>query len=393
MSSSRPRTSVKLDAKSLAELMRKMQNRSEAQRNIAREPTWAEPLPREVGVQLTYRCNLRCVHCYQWNEAGLFQPFAPEQQRDELPLPVLERVLTQTAEARSKLYVWGGEPLLHSQFDEAAALIARFGRAVNLCTNGLLIEPHLEALRALGPGLVLFVSVDGLEPQHDAMRGRGTFAKVARQLEAVLAEKRAGRFAGEVSLSCMVADATIGHLAEIAAWAERLGVNSLYFQYPWFIGPETARAMDAVWADRLSWLGPLVNGAGSWHSYTHAISPGLVPALQEEVAALAGRTFGIRVLFQPELRPDELPEFIGGGARPAEGRTLCLAIANRMEVLADGRACSCKFFPEFIVGDVRESSVAELWHGQRFRELRAAMRQLGLMPICSKCTVLYQNGA
>lgn len=393
MTARRAGTSVRFDAKSLAALMRKLRIRAEAQRNVAREPAWASPVPMEVGLQLTHRCNLRCVHCYQWNETGLFQPLPAEQQRGELELRVLERVLAETAAARSKLYLWGGEPLLHSRFDEIARLIARSPRAVNLCTNGLLIERHLEPLRSLGPELVLFVSLDGLEPQHDAMRGRGTFARIVRQLEAVLAEKRAGRFAGEVSLSCMVADPTIGHLPEIAAQAERLGVNSLYFQLPWFIGPETARAMDAVWAERFEWLGPLANGVGSWHSYAHRIRPALAPALREDMARLAARTWSVRIRFQPELAEDELSDFVGGGTRPAEGRTTCLAIANRMEVLADGRASACKLFPEFIIGDLRESSVAELWHGERFRKVRARMREIGLMPICSKCTLLYQNGA
>ena len=27
-------------------------------------------LPDVVGVKLTNRCNLRCKHCYEWNEQG-----------------------------------------------------------------------------------------------------------------------------------------------------------------------------------------------------------------------------------------------------------------------------------------------------------------------------------
>lgn len=393
MAPSRPQTSVRFNERSLAALMRKLKIRTEVQRNIAAEPTWAMPVPMEVGLQLTYRCNLRCIHCYQWNEAGLFQPLTPEQQRRELELAVLERVLAETDSVRSKLYLWGGEPLMHSRFDDFARLIAARPRAVNLCTNGLLLHRHLDALRSLGPELVLFVSLDGLEPQHDRIRGRGTFANTMRQLEAVLAEKREGRFPGEVSLSCMVADPTIGHLFAFAERAEQLGVNSVYFQLPWYIGPQTVKAMDAVWDERFAWLGPRENGVGSWHSYTHRIDPALIPALQEDMARVASRSWDIRIRYQPETTPDELDDFIAGGAMPAEGRTACVAIASRLEILADGRVSACKFFPEFVIGDLRESTIAELWHGERFKKVRAAMRELGLMPICSKCTLLYQNGA
>jgi radical SAM protein with 4Fe4S-binding SPASM domain len=151
--------------------------------------------------------------------------------------------------------------------------------------------------------------------------------------------------------------------------------------------------MDAVWAEKFAWLGPLENGAGSWHSYSHRIDPSLVPALREDMARIASRKWGMRLRYQPETAGGELDDFVAGGAKPAEGRTMCLAIANRLEVLADGSVSACKFFPEFVIGDLRRSSVSELWHGERFRKVRSLMRELGLMPICSKCTLLYQNGA
>jgi len=390
MTPPRPGTSVQFDQRSLATLMHKLQVRRETERRIAAEPAWATPVPMEVGIQLTYRCNLRCLHCYQWNEEGLFRPLSPEQAQRELPLELLEKVLAETAAAKSKLYLWGGEPLMHSRFDELASLISRAERPVNLCTNGLLIDRHLDALRSLGQGLVLFVSVDGLEAQHDRIRGPGTFARTAQQVERILGDPR---FTGEVTLSCMVADPTIGHLFEFAEWAEQRGVGSVYFQLPWYIGPETRRAMDAVWAERFAWLGPLENGTGSWHSYAHRIDPALVPALREDMARVASRKWGMRIRYQPETSAGELDDFVAGGARPAEGRTMCLAIANRLEVLADGRVSACKFFPEFVIGDLRRASVSELWHGERFKRVRTLMRELGLMPICSKCTLLYQNGA
>jgi radical SAM protein with 4Fe4S-binding SPASM domain len=390
MPPTRPGTSVQFDQRSLATLMHKLQVRRETERRIEAEPTWATPVPMEVGIQLTYRCNLRCIHCYQWNEEGLFQPLTSEQVQRELPLELLEKVLAGTQPAKSKLYLWGGEPLMHSRFDELVERIAQAERPVNLCTNGLLIDRHLDALRSLGTQLVLFVSVDGLEPQHDRVRGRGTFARTAAQLEHVLDDPR---FTGEVTLSCMVADATIGHLYAFAEWAEQRGVGSVYFQLPWYIGPETRRAMDAVWAERFAWLGPLENGVGSWHSYAHRIDPSLVPALREDMARVAARKWKLRIRYQPETTADELGDFVAGGARPAEGRTMCLAIANRLEVLADGQVSACKFFPEFVIGDLRRSSVSELWHGERFKKVRGLMRELGLMPICSKCTLLYQNGA
>ena len=80
--------------------------------------------------------------------------------------------------------------------------------------------------------------------------------------------------------------------------------------------------MDVLWAERFSWLGPLENGVGSWHSYTHRIDPALVPALREDMERVASRTWGIRIRYQPETTDGELADFVAGGSRPAEAARL-----------------------------------------------------------------------
>jgi hypothetical protein len=60
-----PTTTRKLNAKEFADLKHTVSIRSRARRNLLADPGYAAPLPQEVSLQLTYRCNLRCTHCYQ----------------------------------------------------------------------------------------------------------------------------------------------------------------------------------------------------------------------------------------------------------------------------------------------------------------------------------------
>ncbi|MEV6596738.1 radical SAM protein [Actinoplanes sp. NPDC051346] len=382
-----------MNAKEFADIKHSVRIRSGARRSQLSDPGYAAPLPQEVSLQLTYRCNLRCTHCYQWNDQGFFRDFSVDRQRTELDLGVVEDVLRTTAPIKSKLFLWGGEPLMHTRFGEVAKLIERYPRTVNMCTNGLLFKRKLDDLLRIGENLNLLVSLDGLGEDHEALRGKGTFRRTHDAITMMLDLKRAGRFDGEISLSCMVTHATVYKMFEFMEWAEELGVNTVYFQFPWYISPEVAHAMDELYEQSFAWLEPSTGTKRpTWHSYTYQLPPELLPVLKESMRRLAERRWNVRVRYQPQLEADEVEDFILGTSRPAQRRSRCLAVSNRMEVHADGAVSSCKFFPEFVVGNLYDSPVEELWQSEKFRRVRQTLAESGMMPVCSKCILLYLNG-
>jgi radical SAM protein with 4Fe4S-binding SPASM domain len=382
-----------LNAKEFEDIKHTVSIRSKALRNQLADPGYAAPLPQEVSLQLTYRCNLRCSHCYQWNEKGFFRDFSPGRQRTELAVGIVERVLDVTSGNRAKLFLWGGEPLMHSRFGEIAQLLQRYPRTVNMCTNGLLLERKLDDLLAIGEHLNLLISLDGLRDDHDALRGRGTFVRTVRNIKTMLELQRSGEFNGELSLSCMVSHTNVTKMYEFMEWAEELGVNTVYFQFPWYISEDVAKAMDAVYQDCFEWLRPHTGTPRpTWHSYTYRLPPEQLPALRHSMRRLADRPWRIRIRYQPQLEDDEVADFILGHSRPAQRRSRCLAVSNRLEVHADGNISSCKFFPEFVVGNLYEAELSELWHSQAFQKIRRILAAKGMMPVCSKCILLYLNG-
>jgi radical SAM protein with 4Fe4S-binding SPASM domain len=388
-----PTTTRTLNAKEFADIKHTVSIRSRARRNLLADPGYAAPLPQEVSLQLTYRCNLRCTHCYQWNEQGFFRDFSPQRQKTELDMKIVESVLRTTAPMRSKLFLWGGEPLMHTKFGEVAELLERYPRTVNMCTNGLLFKRKLEDMLRIGENLNLLVSLDGLGEDHEALRGKGTFKRTIENVQMMLDLQREGRFKGELSLSCMVSHVTVGKMYEFMEWAEELGVNTVYFQFPWYISPDVAAQMDAVYEKSFAWLNPSTGTKKpTWHSYTYQLPREHLPVLRESMARLAGRAWRVRVRYQPQLEPDEVEDFILGTSRPAQRRSKCLAVSNRLEVHADGNVSSCKFFPEFVVGNLYDTPVGELWQSRAFREVRSILSANGMMPVCSKCILLYLNG-
>jgi radical SAM protein with 4Fe4S-binding SPASM domain len=388
-----PKTVRTLNRKEFADIKHTVSIRSKARRNQLADPGYAAPIPDEISLQLTFRCNLRCSHCYQWNEQGFFRDWSTERQRTELDIGIIEQVLAATAENRAKLFLWGGEPLMHTKFGEVAKLLQRYPRTVNMCTNGLLFGRKIDDMLAIGEDLNLLVSLDGLGDDHEALRGKGTFLRTVRNIETMLELKRSGQFNGELSLSCMVSHVNVGKMYEFMEWAEDLGVNSVYFQFPWYISEEVATAMDAVYQENFSWLQPHTGtDRPTWHSYTYRLPPEELPVLRDSMRRLAERTWRVRVRYQPQLEEDEISDFILGTSRPAQRRSKCLAVSNRLEVHADGNVSSCKFFPEFVVGNLYDTEVLDLWQSTAFRKIRTSLAENGMMPVCSKCILLYLNG-
>nr|AKC92675.1 putative AstB/chuR/mirJ-related protein [Amycolatopsis sp. SANK 60206] len=388
-----PSTTRTLNEKEFADIKHTVAMRSAARKRQVADPEYAAPLPQEVSLQLTYKCNLRCTHCYQWNEQGFFRDFSAQQARTEIDLDVVADVLRTTAANRAKLFLWGGEPLMYSKFTQVTELLERYPRTVNMCTNGLLFQRHLDDLLRVGENLNLLVSLDGLGEDHEALRGKGTFNRTMDNIGLMMDLKRDGQFRGELSLSCMVSHVTVGKMYDFMVWAEELGVNTVYFQFPWYISPGVAAAMDELYEKSFAWLRPDTGTKRpTWHSYTYRLPPAELPTLRESMRRLAERRWKVRVRYQPQLEADEVEDFILGTSRPAQHRSRCLAVSNRMEVHADGAVSSCKFFPEFVVGNLHETGVADLWRSESFRKVRGILAENGMMPVCSKCILLYLNG-
>ena len=102
-------------------------------------------------------------------------------------------------------------------------------------------------------------------------------------------------------------------------------------------------------------------------------------------------TGNIRIRFQPALDPEEIDDFILGGRKTAQERSKCLAVFNRIDILENGEVSACKLFREFAVGNIHENTIQELWEGEKMAEIRSRMN-CGLLPVCSKCVLLYLNG-
>jgi radical SAM protein with 4Fe4S-binding SPASM domain len=387
-----PKTRVKFDDESFERIKRTIRNMSVGKRESGGDPSFATEIPDEVGIQLTNKCNLRCKHCFQWNDSGLHQSLGKDAQNEEINFDLIEKIMKETSCIKSNLYLWGGEPLSYGELPRLAMLLEKDSRWTVFCTNGIEVERSIDSLLRMSSSLAMLISMEGFEKENDEIRGKGTYRTILNNIKMLLDMKAKGIYKGEVSVNCVINEMMIGKLYDLAEMFEEIGINTLYLCFPWFISKKTSLRMDQYFEDNFGWLRKIDGSrVPSWHSYTHSLSVEHIALLNDDLKRITSREWNIRLRLQPALESEDLRDFLSGNEIPAQNRIKCIGIRNRMNVLPDGKITVCKLFPEFAIGDLNENGVREIWNNSNFQKARDIING-GLMPVCSKCILLYLHG-
>jgi AdoMet-dependent heme synthase len=128
--------------------------------NHLMEKATQRKVPLACHFDLTYQCNLNCVHCYVVRE-----------DRPELSTSEIRDILDQLAKAGTLYLTFsGGEILAREDFFEIAEYARRLHFALRLSTNGTLIGEHAaDRVAALYPDRVS-ISIYSTTPEiHDGI--------------------------------------------------------------------------------------------------------------------------------------------------------------------------------------------------------------------------------
>lgn len=148
---------------------------------------WPRPLPMNLTLSLTYRCNSRCATCNVWRK-----------EAEELTVEEWDRVFRSLGHAPYWITVSGGEPLLREDAVEVIRRACELCRPaiLNIPTNGLLPERIARSVAQVTAAcphtrIVVNLSLDGWGADHDHIRGvPGNFERAMetyRRLRAIKA--------------------------------------------------------------------------------------------------------------------------------------------------------------------------------------------------------------
>jgi PqqA peptide cyclase len=189
--------------------------------------------PKPVGpplwllLELTYRCPLHCVFCY--NPTEFARTGAELSSADWL------RVLREArALGAVQLGLSGGEPLVREDLEAIVAEAHRLGFYINLITSGVgLTEARIKALKAAGLDHIQLSFQDSTREMNDFLSSTRTF-DLKSKVAALIREHDY-----PMVLNVVLHRLNIDHVGEILDMAERMGAqyvelaNTQYYGWAW----------------------------------------------------------------------------------------------------------------------------------------------------------------
>jgi len=174
-----------------------------------------------LSIEITRECPLRCPGCYAYGDEHLGGDVTLRQVTDYKGQDLIDRVLgIVDAENPIHVSIVGGEPLV--RFRELNVILPK------LAERGVYTQVVTSAVRPIPaewaqiPRLQVCVSIDGLQPEHDARRTPATYDRIQKHI--------AGQ---HITVHCTITRQQAlrdGYLEEFArVWSANPNVSQLWF--------------------------------------------------------------------------------------------------------------------------------------------------------------------
>lgn len=188
--------------------IRDMRKQSAEQKNVL----------RNLFLELTVRCNERCLHC--GSSCG-------DVKADEMTTQQYHTILKQISEDFDvntfTLCITGGEPLLRTDFFDIMSDANDMGYLWGMTSNGILITPEVaKDLKRCGMKTIS-ISIDGTQETHDAFRRTpGGWQKAMDGVENLI---KTGGFK-HIQVTTVVTHENIGQLDELYKIFSEMDIDS-----------------------------------------------------------------------------------------------------------------------------------------------------------------------
>ena len=145
---------------------------------------WGKILKGEspsLSIEITRECPLRCPGCYAYDDAHLGGGRTLRELNDRKGQALVEGVLEVVDRLKPlHLSIVGGDPLVrYRELEQLIPQILARGIHVQIVTSAFrTMEPTWASM----PHLHIVVSIDGLQPEHDARRAPATYERILKNI-------------------------------------------------------------------------------------------------------------------------------------------------------------------------------------------------------------------
>jgi len=341
--------------------------------------------PAKLSLILTRRCNLRCEMCQQNRHSPTHKDELPWYDSSlDMPLSAWINVMDQVTNYLPWLSITGGEPLLYPDFKEVVVAAKRRGFAIDLTTNGTMLEKYADFVVEQGIEW-LFVSVDGPDFIHEQVRGvQGAFNRTMAGIKAVVeARKRLKSISPIIMLNFTLCQTNLAYIDQMVPIATSLGAELQQFIHPFHNSAANAEKHNRIFSPefaRAHGLNMLAPSLPQGEFYECDFQEQELNLIKKGFDTARKQANGrIDVKFLPNLPDHLLQPYYQDFDFPFQ--PVCRALWTSCSILPDGSVTPCL---HVVAGNVTEQPLMELWNGPQYRQLRRIIVKR-LFPACDRC--------
>ncbi|MGB6068236.1 MAG: radical SAM protein [Desulfomonilaceae bacterium] len=345
---------------------------------------------RQCSIRITDVCNLRCHTCGQWGDKGFLRSCSLKELKNQEVTP--QRYLDLLRDLKGNghtpsVYLWGGEPMLYKGSVDIIEEAARLGMPPFIATNGTGLVEHAERLVS-APMFVIQISVDGPDAQtHNASRPGASasvdnFATITRAIDTIteIRKDKKQRLPLIAALTT-INNVNYNRLVDIYE-VFRDKVDFAVFYLAWWIDEASAQKHAQDFEERFGFRPEKHFGwIGNWRPPDYGVLSDQLKRISDRAGSLSGPA----VIIMPPLTDARDLETYYTDHDCRFGFDRCVSIFSAVEINSNGDMSPCRDYHDFVVGNIKEKTISDLWNSEPYRKFRKSISEKGLMPVCTRC--------
>ena len=341
--------------------------------------------PRWLVLQITERCNLRCHMCYEWGDNGVYRN---NDCYHDLPINKIEEIFSDLKPYKTQYELFGGEPLMHPDFEAIVELINQYDCPISIPTNGTLISKY-EKIISESKINNLWVSLDGPKDYNDAQRGKGVYDLALNGLYSLAQRKQLNNKGPALGVTMVVTPLNYHTIKEF--FCNHLDfkmVDKISIEMQLFLTKEANDEFRKLLKTRFNILNSNMSDGlvRELPNFSTVDVKELCTTTTVNLAACLAKN-GKKVIGYPKyFTPENIDLFYNARWNEMkEAKRSCGVPLIYAEIGADGFVTPCHTFYEFKLGNIYESSILDIWKNKTYLEQRIKLSK-NILPICYACS-------
>lgn len=338
-----------------------------------------------ISVSVNEQCGLSCKMCdlgIQNKESSMYYFMKNKEQHRNLDVDILIQRCEEAKDTLRVVQFVGTEPTLYPELPKAVKALRSMGLEVLVTTNGINLQNMLEKLLDADIS-ELDISIDGPAAVHDEIRGKsGLFHDIMSVLEVHRkkieeAQSRGFRLGIGVAITPMNYTKLHGLLCELEG-----------------------SVIQSVWCTHMNYI---TENIAFEHTQEHpeypitasCTHPDMNPTLINpwlmfksiETAREKAKEIGKNFVCVPLMKDYLDYKYFYHNPDVSIGRARCSAPQRTMQINSDGSVCIMSRCYQFIVGNIYQQSLEEIFYSQRMAAFRETVSKELWNP-CKRCCAI-----